>query len=106
MVAFRDEARRETMFQVKPEDFSELFGQDVRYIGMWFEFTEDAPSDHILERLPVGVTPNESYYTALPVRNAQGNLLTAKEMAFPQKIFPKIFFMRTIGCLEEKGYMC
>ena len=53
MVSFRDESKRETMFEVKPEDFPKVLGSDVRFIGLWFEFTDRPVTVAIAKRLPV-----------------------------------------------------
>ncbi|SLN24610.1 hypothetical protein ROA7450_01003 [Roseovarius albus] len=94
MVAFEDESKLETMYQVKPEAFPEVFGADVRYVGMWFEFTGDDPTRHIPVRLPVALTPNKSFYTAFPSNKDENGLIPDFEYAFPQKFSERVFYMK------------
>lgn len=91
MVAFTDETRRETMFHVHPNRFADHFGADVRFVSLWFEFTQDEPTDILPQRLPVAIVPNESFYSAFPLRDANGDLIPLRDYAFPQK-FPKSVF--------------
>lgn len=95
MVSFRDEAKRETMFRVKPGDFSRVFGSGVHYVGMWFEFTDDEPTDSGLrKRLPILWNANPSYRKTFPLRKANGDLFAGVEKALPQKIGNTSFFQR------------
>ncbi len=95
MVAFRDEAKRETLFEVKPADFPRLFGSNVRFKGMWFEFTDDAPTDSgFRDRLPVMWKANPSYRETFPLRDASGKLIPGVDKGFPQKVAPGDFYRR------------
>ena len=94
MVAFKDETKRETMFEVKPRDFSKVFGSDVRFAGLWFEFTDDPETDSIVGRLPVMTKVNKSFMAAFPSRDANGNLIPAAKWAFPEKLGKTAFFKR------------
>ncbi|MCP4083117.1 MAG: hypothetical protein GY743_23090, partial [Planctomycetaceae bacterium] len=68
MVAFRDETKRETMFEVKPGDFAGVFGSDVRFAGLWFEFTDDSPTDSGLRnRLSVMWKANPGFRETFPL---------------------------------------
>ena len=94
MVAFTDETKRETIFEVKPDDFPAVFGADVRYVGMWFEFTEDDATDYILKRMPIGVNPNDSYYASFSGRGADGRPISSQDYPFTHKISHKAFYKR------------
>ena len=95
MVAFKDETKRETMFEVKPEKFSRVFGSGVRFVGLWFEFTDDPATDMIHERLPLMMGKvNPSYRKTFPLRDKNGKLISAVDKAFPQKIGKFAFFKR------------
>ncbi len=95
MVSFRDEARRETMFHVKPEDFSTVFGNDVRFLGMWFEFTNEEPTTAIVGRLPIMMgRANSSYREFFPLRGDDGNLISFANKAFPQRFGKSVFYFR------------
>ncbi len=85
IVAFEDKNKRETMFEVRAEEVSNHFGEDVHLLGMWFEFTEDEPTSHVPARLPVALNPNESYYSAFPKFDEHGDRITSRDFAFPQK---------------------
>ncbi|MEM9278750.1 MAG: hypothetical protein AAGA76_09255 [Pseudomonadota bacterium] len=95
MVTYTDETRMETMKRVKPKDFRRRFGSDVKFLGLWFEFTDDAPTTKIPERLPIAVKVNESYYTAFPNRDSRGKLLPTRKKAFPYKVGKSAFMKRT-----------
>lgn len=94
MASFTDEAKFETAFEVKPDDFPTLFGEDVRFLGMWFELTDDPETSIIPERLPIAVKLNASFWDAFPKRGADGKLISGKDYAFPQKMGPTPFFYR------------
>ncbi|MCP4074470.1 MAG: hypothetical protein GY742_22530, partial [Hyphomicrobiales bacterium] len=95
MVAFRDETKRETMFEIKPGDFAGVFGSDVRFAGLWFEFTDDPVTNAIIERLPLMMGKvNPSYRKAFPLRDRNGKLIPAVDHAFPQKLGKPAFFRR------------
>lgn len=94
IVSFRDESKLETMFEVRPGDFQEHFGSDVRYHGMWFEFTDDMPTNFLPARLPVALKPNESFYSAFSKTDSEGNLLPSKDYAFSQKLSGTIFYRK------------
>ncbi len=95
MVSFKDETKRETMFEVRPSDFPKMFDSDVRFLGLWFEFTEDGSTDSGLRnRLPVMWKANPSYHETFPIRKANGDLIAGRDMALPQKIGKYSFFER------------
>ncbi|MCP4071884.1 MAG: hypothetical protein GY742_09130, partial [Hyphomicrobiales bacterium] len=96
IVAFRDETKRETMFEVKPGDFAGVFGSDVRFAGLWFEFTDDSETNAIIERLPLMMGKvNPSYRKAFPVRDRNGKRIPSVDHAFPQKLGKTAFLKRT-----------
>lgn len=94
MITFKDEAKLETMFEVKPEDFSKVLGSGVRFAGLWFEFTNDPVTEVIGHRLPIVVKPNDSYWTAFPKKDDQGNCIPSAKKAFPYKIGKSGFMHR------------
>ncbi len=94
MVSFSDEAKRETMIEVKPVDFPRVFGSDVRFVGLWFEFTDDPETGLMAGRLPVMLKANESYRKKFPIKDRNGNLIPSREWALPQKIGKYSFFER------------
>ncbi len=95
MVTFKDESKRETIFEVKPEKFSRVFGSGVRFVGLWFEFTDDPVTDAMVGRLPVVmVKVNPSFGGRFPIRDKYGKLISAVNKAFPQKIGKPAFFKR------------
>lgn len=94
MVAFTDETKRETMFEVRPEDFGKVFGPDVRFLGIWMEFTDDPATETIPQRLPVMWHLNESYMQAYSLYDENGKLIPAVDTQFPQKFGHTAFFKR------------
>lgn len=95
MVSFSDEKKRETMFQVEPHEFSKVFGDNVRFLGLWFEFTEDLETELIIERLPVMFEVNESYHKAFPKRDKNGNLIPTRDAPLPRKLGKISFYQRS-----------
>ena len=87
MVSFADEAKRETMFQVTPDNFTKKFGENTKLIGVWFEFTDNPVSDFIKQRLPLMFRnkANKSYIEKYPLRNESGKIVPRDQSAFPQK---------------------
>lgn len=61
---------------------------------MWFEFTDDAPTASLPRRLPVAVNQNESYFSAFPKTDDEGNRIPARSYAFPQKMTKSMFFKK------------
>ncbi|MCP4082995.1 MAG: hypothetical protein GY743_22445 [Planctomycetaceae bacterium] len=95
IISFKDEAKRETMFEVKPDDFPKYFGSDVRYVGMWFEFTEDSPTDSGLRnRLSVMWKANPGFRETFPLRNANGDLIPGVDRAFQEKVGKTAFYKK------------
>jgi len=87
MVSFEDETKRETMFHVTPGNFSRKFGANAKFVGLWFEFTDDPITEVIEERLPrmFTIKNNESYRKKFPTRDANGKRIPSSEYKFPQK---------------------
>ncbi len=83
------------MYRVRREDFASALGPDVQYVGMWFEFTDEAPSAALPPRLPVALKPNESLYEAFPQRDDDGNLVPVFDYPFPKQFTNPAFFHRT-----------
>jgi len=94
MVSFTDETKRETMFEVRPEGFGKVFGPDVRFLGIWMEFTDDPATETIQQRLPVMWHLNESYKQAYRLYGEDGKLIAGKNMALPQQAGQDFFFRR------------
>ncbi len=95
MVTFKDETKRETMFEVKPGDFPRIFGSNVRFVGLWFEFTDDPVTESIAKRLPLMMgKANPSYRETFPLRDKNGKLIPARNKAFPQKLGKTAFIKR------------
>lgn len=92
MVAFKDEKKRETMFRVEASKFPELFGRNVKFLGLWFEFTDVDETKLIRNRLPVMFEPNETFKGSFPHRDADGKLIPGRKKALPQKIGTTAFF--------------
>jgi len=86
MVSFADETKRETMFHVTHENFSQKFGSNAKFIGLWFEFTDDPITEMIEQRLPLMFQRkvNESYREKYPLKDKNGNLIPRSERKFPQ----------------------
>lgn len=91
MVAFTDEARLETMYEVTPDSFEATFGPDVHFIGMTLTFTDEQPTDSIRSRLPVLSKTNESFYTAFPQNDENGKRIAHVDQAFPYKVGTQAF---------------
>lgn len=86
MVSFEDDAKRETMFQVTPENFSKIFGSNTKFIGIWFEFTDEPITELIEAKLPLmfrGVS--ESFRHKYPLKDANGKWIPNDQYQFPQK---------------------
>jgi hypothetical protein len=83
------------MFEVKTTNFSKVFGVGVRFKGMWFEFTDDEPTDSGLrQRLQVMWKANQTYREVFPLRDASGKLIAGVDKEFPQKVGRDGFYMR------------
>jgi len=95
MVSFEDETKRETMFHVTPENFSRKFGSNTKFVGIWFEFTNDPITEAIEARLPLMFQKkvNKSYREKYPLRDSNGRLIPSREWEFPQH-FGKIAFKK------------
>ena len=93
MVSFEDEAKRETMFQVTPDNFSKRFGENIIFKGIWFEFTDEQLTEGIKERIPrmFTVKNNESYRKAFPLRDNEGKLIPSSKWKLPQKFGKRAF---------------
>lgn len=97
MVSFMDESRRETMFEVKPSNFSHKFGPNVSFKGLWFEFTDDQPTDVIQQKLPLmfQAKNNASYTKKYSLRDGNGKLIPISEKDLPQKVGKSSFKERS-----------
>ena len=93
MVSFKDETKRETMFHVTPENFSQNFGASVKFIGLWFKFTDDPITEAIEARLPrmFKTKNNESWRKKYPLKDENGKLTPRDQYEFPQKFGKRSF---------------
>jgi hypothetical protein len=89
MVAFKDETRKATVFEVKKEDFSKHFGNGVKFIGLEFEFTNEPITDALKKRLPMigSKTPGNDF-----PRDPDGQGRADSEVPFPYKMSSNMFF--------------
>lgn len=86
MVSFEDDAKRETMFQVTSENFSKIYGSNTKFIGIWFEFTDEPITELIEAKIPLmfrGVS--ESFRHKYPLKDANGEWIPNDQYQFPQK---------------------
>ena len=93
MVSFEDETKRETMFHVTSENISEKFGANVKFIGIWFEFTDDPVTEAIEARLPLMFQGenNESYNQKYFKRDKDGKSPRIDEKEIPPKFGQSAF---------------
>ena len=91
MVAFQDESRKDSIFQVKPEEFERRFGSGVKFLGMEFEFTEDSVTEVLAKRLPMLVESDSN--NTFP-RDPPGKLRPLVKLPFAYKINENLFFRR------------
>lgn len=86
MVSFGDEAKRETMFQVTPENFPKIFGLNTKFIGISFEFTDEPVTELIEAKLPVMFrNVSEGFRQRYPLKDENGKWIPNDRYQFPQK---------------------
>jgi hypothetical protein len=93
MVSFENETKRETMFHVTPSNFSEKIGSNIKFVGLWFEFTEASPTVTIQRRLPLMFQRkvNESYREKYPSKDAAGKLIPIEKHQFSRHFGKRAF---------------
>lgn len=93
MVSFEDETKRETMFHITPQNFSEKIGLNTKFVGLWFEFTDTTPTEIIQRRLPLMFQRkvNESYREKYPSKDAAGKLIPIEKHQFPRHFGKRAF---------------
>ena len=92
MASFSDESKRETMFRVTPENFSQQFGLNTKFVGLWFEFTDEPAGELIEAKLPIMFEKmNESFRKKYPLKDTSGKWIPNDQYEFPQ-MFGKTAF--------------
>jgi hypothetical protein len=89
MVAFKDERRKDSIYEVKPNDFAVHFGAGVKFIGLEFEFTDEPITDALKKRLPMLVERNLD--NVFP-RDPDGQTTAYRTRPFPKKMSENMFF--------------
>ena len=91
MVSFGDEMRKDSIFQVKPNDFAAHFGAGVRFTGFEFSFADDPVTDFLAKRLPMLVKsdPNNVF-----PRDPAGKLRPTSELPLAYKMSERHFILR------------
>jgi hypothetical protein len=88
-VAFKDEKRKDSIYEVKPEDFAKNFGAGVKFVGLEFEFTDESITDALKKRLPMLVERNLD--NVFP-RDPDGQTTAYRTRPFPKKMSENMFF--------------
>jgi hypothetical protein len=88
-VAFKDEKRKDSIYQVNPEDFAKDFGAGVKFIGLEFEFTDEPITNDLVKRLPIlrQADPNNEF-----PRDPDGQITRYSTRPFPKKMSENMFF--------------
>ena len=94
MVAFTDKQKRETMYEITPLILQQKTFQSIKFLGLWFEFTDEQETMSVKENLPIMFKPNESFIGSFPNRDNNGKLIPSRNKALPQKIGTPAFFQR------------
>jgi hypothetical protein len=89
MVAFKDEDRKDSIYEVKPESFASHFGAGVKFMGLEFEFTDEPITDELKRRLPMigRATPGSDFPADLP-----GKGRAYRTLPFAFNIYDNMFF--------------
>ncbi len=94
IVAFKDENEFRSVYRVEPEKFSQYFGENVNFIGIDFEITDDPVTQDIVEkRLPI-LLKTAKNAPKNEIRDANGDLLAYVDKPFKYKIGTIDFFAR------------
>jgi hypothetical protein len=89
-VAFKDEAKPNTVFEVNPKDLAATFGPGVRFIGLEVEFTKAPMTDVLRKRLP---WLNKTHPMADKFdRDPPGQIRPVYERPLSYKLANKFFF--------------
>ena len=91
MVAFRDEARKDSIYQVLPETIESNFGPGVKFLGMEFEFTNDSVTEMLAKRLPMLTRADTNNEFS---RDPPGHIRSITIVPLPYKINENAFFKR------------
>jgi hypothetical protein len=89
MVAFKDESRKDSIYEVRPDEFAKHFGADVKFVGLEFEFTDEPITDALKKRLPMLEERNQS--NVFP-RDPDGQTTRYSKRPFPKKMSENMFF--------------
>lgn len=92
MVAFKDEKRFRSIYEVKAEDFPRLFG-GAKFKGIDFEFTDEPVTKLLEQRLPCLKPPYESPPREV-LYGSNGKYRAAKDIPFTWSIGPEDFLRR------------
>jgi hypothetical protein len=89
MVAFKDETRKDSVYEVRAENFSKHFGAGVKFIGLEFEFTDEPVTADLKKRFPMLAShiPGNEF-----PRDPPGNLTRYSTRPFAKKMSENMFF--------------
>ena len=93
MVAFKDEKRFRSIYEVKPDDFPRFFGSGVKFKGIDIEFTDEPVTRVLQERLPVLTGPFEGIPKNIAF-DSQGKRRPPGDLSFEWNVGPKDFTLK------------